>query len=238
MARPTDDPKTYRLDLRFPPDLVDEIDEWRRFQKDIPPRAEAIRRLVGKGLICDLLEEIITDQIKIWRLLQQYSKKKEVSWDDIIREFSKISEKVINARGRLDKVNSSQIDYDEESDPDIYETLQLILSFGEDGDEVRPAEEQLEIDRRGGAGWVFNEGKEAGLSDASFQDPPYGLPLARELWLKGYIRGQAERSNLSADEVAKRLREYRERRDTAPASRMDIEPNVPDEADEMEGPKP
>jgi hypothetical protein len=31
-------------------ELVEQIDEWRRVQKDIPNRAEAIRRLVEKGL--------------------------------------------------------------------------------------------------------------------------------------------------------------------------------------------
>jgi len=50
MARPTDNPKTNRLDLRFPDDLIRGIDEWRRHQLDIPPRAEAIRRLVEIGL--------------------------------------------------------------------------------------------------------------------------------------------------------------------------------------------
>lgn len=57
MARPTDDPKTYRLDLRFPPDLVSSIDEWRRQVPDIPPRAEAIRRLVQRGILFDALYE-------------------------------------------------------------------------------------------------------------------------------------------------------------------------------------
>ena len=50
MARTTNDPKTVRLDLWFQPDLIDEIDEWRRGQKDIPPRAEAIRRLCRLAL--------------------------------------------------------------------------------------------------------------------------------------------------------------------------------------------
>lgn len=33
-----------------PPGWIERIDEWRRKQPDIPPRAEAIRRLVEKGL--------------------------------------------------------------------------------------------------------------------------------------------------------------------------------------------
>jgi|GEM_PF-3022103 len=51
MARPTDEPKTYRLDLRFPEYLVNLVDEWRRLQPDIPARAEAIRRLVLSGVL-------------------------------------------------------------------------------------------------------------------------------------------------------------------------------------------
>ena len=50
MARPTEEAKTIRLDLRFPPSLIEPIDEWRRKQPDIPPRAEAIRRLIDLGL--------------------------------------------------------------------------------------------------------------------------------------------------------------------------------------------
>ncbi|SDD58639.1 hypothetical protein SAMN05444678_11688 [Sphingomonas sp. YR710] len=33
-----------------PPGWMETIDEWRRKQPDLPPRAEAIRRLVEKGL--------------------------------------------------------------------------------------------------------------------------------------------------------------------------------------------
>jgi hypothetical protein len=55
LARPTDNPKTVRLDLRFPPDLIGHIDEWRRHQPDIPPRAEAVRRLIGLGLASRIL---------------------------------------------------------------------------------------------------------------------------------------------------------------------------------------
>jgi hypothetical protein len=53
MARPTDDPKTVRMDLRLSPSLVDLIDEWRRHQKNIPPRSEAVRRLIYQGYVVD-----------------------------------------------------------------------------------------------------------------------------------------------------------------------------------------
>jgi hypothetical protein len=42
--------KPSRFELRLPPELGDEIDDWRRKQPDIPPRAEAARRLIEFGL--------------------------------------------------------------------------------------------------------------------------------------------------------------------------------------------
>lgn len=58
MARPTDEPKTARIDLRLPPRVIEVVDEWRRHETDIPARAEAIRRLVEKGIVYQDLEEI------------------------------------------------------------------------------------------------------------------------------------------------------------------------------------
>jgi hypothetical protein len=42
--------KTERLELRVDVEFLAKVDEWRRNQPDIPPRAAAIRRLVEKGL--------------------------------------------------------------------------------------------------------------------------------------------------------------------------------------------
>jgi hypothetical protein len=42
--------KTTRFELRLPADLGDQIDNWRRQQPDLPPRAEAARRLIELGL--------------------------------------------------------------------------------------------------------------------------------------------------------------------------------------------
>lgn len=42
--------KPTRFELRLPPDLADNIDAWRRDVPDIPPRAEAARRLIELGL--------------------------------------------------------------------------------------------------------------------------------------------------------------------------------------------
>jgi hypothetical protein len=44
------DRKPTRFELRLPPQLGDEIDRWRRDQPDLPPRAEAARRLIEHGL--------------------------------------------------------------------------------------------------------------------------------------------------------------------------------------------
>ncbi|WP_374526545.1 hypothetical protein [Sphingopyxis sp.] len=42
--------KSGRFEMVTPPGWIEKIDDWRRKQPDIPPRAEAIRRLVEKGL--------------------------------------------------------------------------------------------------------------------------------------------------------------------------------------------
>ena len=45
--------KTERLELRVDSEFLAKVDEWRRGQPDLPPRAAAIRRLVEKGLEAD-----------------------------------------------------------------------------------------------------------------------------------------------------------------------------------------
>jgi metal-responsive CopG/Arc/MetJ family transcriptional regulator len=39
--------KTDRLEVRIEPALGSALDEWRRGQKDIPTRSEAVRRIVA-----------------------------------------------------------------------------------------------------------------------------------------------------------------------------------------------
>lgn len=39
-----------RFEMRVPSDWLAKVDDWRRTQDDLPSRAEAIRRLVEKGL--------------------------------------------------------------------------------------------------------------------------------------------------------------------------------------------
>ena len=43
-------PKTEQFEMRMDPADLSEVDEWRRKQPDLPPRAEAIRRLIKLGL--------------------------------------------------------------------------------------------------------------------------------------------------------------------------------------------
>lgn len=44
------EPQSTRFEMRAPNEWLRKVDEWRRQQPDIPPRAEAIRRLVERGL--------------------------------------------------------------------------------------------------------------------------------------------------------------------------------------------
>jgi len=39
-----------RFEMRAPKSWLSRVDEWRRHQPDLPPRAEAIRRLVDEAL--------------------------------------------------------------------------------------------------------------------------------------------------------------------------------------------
>jgi hypothetical protein len=50
----TDPSRTFQMRVRK--SFMDKIDQWRRQQDDLPPQAEAIRRLVEKGLEADRAE--------------------------------------------------------------------------------------------------------------------------------------------------------------------------------------
>jgi hypothetical protein len=54
MADTTDPSRTFQMRVRK--SFMDKIDRWRREQEDLPPQAEAIRRLVEKGLEADRAE--------------------------------------------------------------------------------------------------------------------------------------------------------------------------------------
>jgi hypothetical protein len=45
-----EDTATTRFEMRASPVWLKALDDWRRVQPDLPSRAEAIRRLVDKGL--------------------------------------------------------------------------------------------------------------------------------------------------------------------------------------------
>ncbi len=46
----TSEPKNQILQMRVSKEFLTEIDQWRREQEDLPPRAEAVRRLVKTGI--------------------------------------------------------------------------------------------------------------------------------------------------------------------------------------------
>jgi hypothetical protein len=54
MADSNDPSRTFQMRVRK--SFMDKIDAWRREQVDLPPQAEAIRRLVEKGLEADRAE--------------------------------------------------------------------------------------------------------------------------------------------------------------------------------------
>ncbi len=63
MPKPKADTKP--VTLRVPQDLLDAIDNWRRTQKDLPSRTEAIRRLVKDRLLeqgaIPMAADVLTD---------------------------------------------------------------------------------------------------------------------------------------------------------------------------------
>ncbi|MDE1150293.1 MAG: hypothetical protein PW843_27405 [Azospirillaceae bacterium] len=50
--------KTENFNMRVSPDFTEIIDGWRRRQRDIPARAEAIRRLVEAALVAGEYEQV------------------------------------------------------------------------------------------------------------------------------------------------------------------------------------
>lgn len=50
MAKDTDSALSERFEMRLSKGLIAHVDAWRRQQPDLPPRAEAIRRLIELGL--------------------------------------------------------------------------------------------------------------------------------------------------------------------------------------------
>lgn len=64
-------PKTMdtRLTMSVTDKLLSEIDEWRRFQPDIPARAEAIRRLVEEGITAKRELELMAERLDIMRTI-------------------------------------------------------------------------------------------------------------------------------------------------------------------------
>lgn len=54
MARPTVEPLTERLDMRVSREFLDKVEQWRKLQDRVPPRAEAIRTLALRSIEAEL----------------------------------------------------------------------------------------------------------------------------------------------------------------------------------------
>lgn len=70
-------PKTERIEMRLDPTILDQIDDWRAEQADIPGRSEAIRRLVYRGLSSPEKQPFTLDQpqkLMTWLLTQILAK--------------------------------------------------------------------------------------------------------------------------------------------------------------------
>lgn len=56
-----------RIALSMPDDLIAAVDEWRRYQPDIPGRSEALRRLIEHGLLNERHLGVITNLLGVLR---------------------------------------------------------------------------------------------------------------------------------------------------------------------------
>ncbi|MEM7621124.1 MAG: hypothetical protein AAF228_11810 [Pseudomonadota bacterium] len=65
MGRPTEEPKTQQFQMRVSPDFLEKVDSWRRNQPDLPPRAEAIRRLVEQSLTGKTEEQLLRESLDL-----------------------------------------------------------------------------------------------------------------------------------------------------------------------------
>jgi hypothetical protein len=87
--------KTENFNMRVSPDFTETIDNWRRRQRDIPARAEAIRRLVELALLAE-------ENLSIAAQASGFLKKIEGA--GVLEEALKAEARVIvDAIGRLEK---------------------------------------------------------------------------------------------------------------------------------------
>ncbi|WP_162488020.1 hypothetical protein [Azospirillum lipoferum] len=283
-----------RIALSITNELVGAVDEWRRQEPDIPPRSEAIRRLVERGLVQErdgLWANCAEELYKILSGLHDEGAITDATMESANEIFGGTTgEAVASLRVSRATYGAPQPDFHGAIEKSLIEQVSrcqdlfainklwkssanTIFSLGNEnralfhracglfalkkaelltgeeaaffemldppGPSPREVEEQAEIDRRGGGGWIFHEGAEAGLIGDPVA-PPYRLPLARELWFKGYIDGLGKRQTLSADDAADWLREYRKRRDQNVQRSPDLLPasDDPENPEELEGPSP
>lgn len=72
--------KTLLFQMRTTPEFLARLDEWRRYAKDIPARAEAIRRLVGEGIASHYLRNRGDHLLKMLEDLHKAGRLSEEEW--------------------------------------------------------------------------------------------------------------------------------------------------------------
>lgn len=59
-----------RVHVHMDDEILKDIDDWRRGQEDLPPRAEAVRRLVHRGVKLDALHKHLMELLDRERISQ------------------------------------------------------------------------------------------------------------------------------------------------------------------------
>ncbi len=57
-----------RVHVHMDDEILKDIDDWRRGQEDLPPRAEAVRRLVHRGVKLDALSKHLMDLLEAGKI--------------------------------------------------------------------------------------------------------------------------------------------------------------------------
>lgn len=86
--------------MRLSPEMADRIDAWRRTQDDLPPRAEAARRAIERGLIGRKRTAAIEEGIKRLRAFCASDLKganPKGIMDELIRRLDELREVVRDA---------------------------------------------------------------------------------------------------------------------------------------------
>ncbi|MCG5241404.1 hypothetical protein ACIU1J_27695 [Azospirillum doebereinerae] len=110
--------KTQLFQMRVSPEFLEQIDEWRRRQPDIPSRAEALRRLAERGIAYPEMDFIAKTAITMLRTMQ-FTKKMPDGFaahsDSLLKAWDKVhSEQREIAWDALDPRTKAEIVFEEE----------------------------------------------------------------------------------------------------------------------------